>query len=427
MNFKPLSILSLLLFLAGCFGSRQQAKINSSGPPPNQKDEQVLSQATSVNARKMSVDYQLLDDNESIRVFLELDVPRLHEISNVNKIKTEFSFSYGLLPNYTSKEFLETKKIDLTNSDIRKIEDKFYLSFSVPKKPVISNVMLIDIVDTFTGQKILQDLIISYASTKVRQVYSPFEPSGQVPIFGRYFLTGQSLQVKSINGEKATMKVSYFEQDFEPATPPMATVNEEALNDLVPDSTFTLNTNQVFSFEKKGLYLLKQDKNDYYGITFYVSDLKYPKITRVDEVVDPMVYITTQEEYDGLLDSDDTKKAFDRLWLKLSSGNVKLARLTIREYYRRVKMANKFFTTYKPGWQTDMGMIFIIYDSPNRIIRNDNVEHWIYTQNATFSEIKFSFRRKPNQFTDQHFNLVRYPDYEQVWYPAIELLREGKM
>ncbi|MEO1654293.1 MAG: GWxTD domain-containing protein [Bacteroidota bacterium] len=427
MKFKPLFILGLLFFLSGCFGARKQATINAKGPSNNPQTDQERSQATSVNARKMTVAYQLLDDNESIRVFLELDIPRLEASSNINKIKEEFSFSYGLLPNYASKEFIETKKIDMSTSDIRKVEDKFYMSFSVPKKPVISNVMLIDIVDTFTGQKILQDLIISYAVTKVRQVFSPFDPSGQVPIFGRYFLKDEPLQIKSINGEQANLQVVYYQHEFEPANPPMATVSDDPIKNLVPDSSFTLSTNQVFSFKKKGLYLMKKDANDYYGMTFYVSDLKYPKITRVDEVVDPLVYITTQEEYDGLMDSDDTKKAFDRLWLKLSSGNVKLARLTIREYFRRVKMANKFFTTFKPGWQTDMGMIFIIYDSPNRIIRNDNVEHWIYTQNATFSEIKFSFRRKPNQFTDDHFTLVRYPDYEQVWYPAIELLREGKI
>jgi GWxTD domain-containing protein len=139
------------------------------------------------------------------------------------------------------------------------------------------------------------------------------------------------------------------------------------------------------------------------------------------------VYITTKGELSKLRTSSEKKKDLDRLWLELMSGNIKVAKRSIREYYRRVKLANKFFTTYKPGWKTDKGMVFIVFGNPSRVVRTQNKEMWTYAQNASFSDIHFTFLRTPNQFVDNHYNLVRYPEYEQVWYPKIEQWREGKI
>jgi hypothetical protein len=109
------------------------------------------------------------------------------------------------------------------------------------------------------------------------------------------------------------------------------------------------------------------------------------------------------------------------------NNNVALAQKTIREYYNRVRLANRYFTSYKEGWKTDMGMIFIIYGRPSRIIRTNEMEFWFYNPNVTNpTEIRFSFAKKPNQYLDDAYTLVRQGVYESVWYPAIELWRSGK-
>lgn len=61
------------------------------------------------------------------------------------------------------------------------------------------------------------------------------------------------------------------------------------------------------------------------------------------------------------------------------------------EYYKRVEYANSRFKSYQQGWQTDMGMVYIVYGSPASIDKRQDYynpsrvyERWIYTNNREF-------------------------------------------
>jgi hypothetical protein len=41
----------------------------------------------------------------------------------------------------------------------------------------------------------------------------------------------------------------------------------------------------------------------------------------------------------------------------------------MEEYYRRVAFANRSFTTFRDGWKTDRGMVYIILGPPDEIER----------------------------------------------------------
>ena len=86
-----------------------------------------------------------------------------------------------------------------------------------------------------------------------------------------------------------------------------------------------------------------------------------------------------------------------------------------------------FLQTYKEGWKTDKGMIYLVLGPPSRIQRNGLREVWLYSQSANFSEIIFTFYRKPNQFSEDHYELVRYPEYGAYWYPFVEAWRTGSV
>ncbi|MDX2304297.1 MAG: GWxTD domain-containing protein [Microscillaceae bacterium] len=418
--------LYLCFVLAGCFGAKQTTSVNS---PPSNEAEETTSQSLSIaeDNRKMSLNHRVFNNNDKLTIFLELDIPRLSKTEAIREIREFFSLNYGILPNYTSKEFVETKNIDLSQREIVFKNGKYYLNFDIEKKPILSAVLVIDLVDKKTGQKILPDILISYSVIRDREIYGLFDAKGNTPLFSSFLLNQDSVQIKDLLGSDKELIVSYYNQEFNPASPPMSSASNPTPQRLNVDSAFVVRTNTLYNFNRTGLYLIRSDTSQYYGLSFYVAERKYPKLSKVDDLVDPLIYITTKEEHSELKEAEETKKTMDKFWLKLMSGDVKKAKYTIRKYYQRVKMANDFFTSYKPGWQTDMGMILIIYGNPNKIIRNNDQEFWIYTQNASFAEIKFEFLRKPNQFTDFHYVLRRYPDYEQVWYPAIELWREGKV
>lgn len=61
------------------------------------------------------------------------------------------------------------------------------------------------------------------------------------------------------------------------------------------------------------------------------------------------------------------------------------------EYYKRVEYVNSRFKSYQQGWQTDMGMVYIIFGSPASVDKRQDYynpsrvyERWIYTNNREF-------------------------------------------
>ena len=378
-------------------------------------------------AKPMTMAHRVLAKGDSLQIAIQLTVPRLKRVTSFDRFLKDMKIKYGILANYRSREFISTQELKLTPNRLNKQEANFYFNFFIPKKNIPSEVLLMEVNDSQTGQKLTMDIPLDYIINKIRQKYAIFDGTGRYPIFRNFFLDKASIQIKDLSNTTKTLTVKHYQHQFKAARPPMSVSRRKIPKKLPVDDIFTIRTNTPLKFTKPGLYIVQADTNQYYGLSFIVTQHRYPKYSKVDDLLTPLRYITTKTELDKLEKSDEKKKDLDRLWLSLMSGNIKIAKRSIREYYRRVKLANQFFTTYKAGWQTDKGMIFIIFGNPTRVVRTRNKEMWTYAQNANFSDINFTFLRTPNQFVDNHYTLVRYPEYEQVWYPKIEQWREGKI
>ncbi len=431
MRYAKLSpffnLLLLIFLLSSCFSARQRTEVLNRNNPNNTQTTTQTPEMMEVLNRKMNCNHRVLEDGDSLRVFLELDIPRLANQGDSENLKQEFAFVYGLLPNYASRDFIDTGRVKIAEKPILKKDKLFYASFNFGKRPIITAVLILEIWDLKTRQKIVEDIPLSFTVTKIRERYSLYDATGSAPRFSNFLMTKDTFQIRDVRDQNRRLYIKYYKHNFEAASPPMALSNKNITQNLKVDSTFSVNSHRGLQFSQPGLYFVQADTTTYYGLSFYVGERRYPKLSKLVDLIDPLTYITTEEEINQLRSNADTKKEMDKFWLKLMSGNVKTAKYIIREYYRRVKLANEKFTSYKEGWKTDMGMIYIIYGAPSRIIRANDAEYWFYTQTASFSEIKFSFARKPNQFSEDYYTLVRFPEYEQVWYPIIELWREGKI
>jgi hypothetical protein len=91
-----------------------------------------------------------------------------------------------------------------------------------------------------------------------------------------------------------------------------------------------------------------------------------------------------------------------------------------------VKRANQFFSSHKAGWLTDRGMIYIIFGEPDVVNRRQQGEEWVYQRPKTSGrDIKFIFNKKPNTFTQNHYEVDRRLEYEFMWYSTVEKWRKG--
>ena len=87
--------------------------------------------------------------------------------------------------------------------------------------------------------------------------------------------------------------------------------------------------------------------------------------------------------------------------------------------------ANHLFTAHKPGWQTDRGLIYLIYGPAERVNRFNDREEWTYYPNEDHMETRFIFIKKDNTFTQNYYELLRSPYLEDAWYSMVDQWRKG--
>lgn len=111
-------------------------------------------------------------------------------------------------------------------------------------------------------------------------------------------------------------------------------------------------------------------------------------IVDLDAAIDQMIYIEDASELRKIkkLPLNEKVQAFKDLWKKKDPTPNTERNELMEEYYSRVEFANKNFKHYIEGWKTDMGMVFIIFGSPNNVDRHPfdidskPYEVWYYYQ-----------------------------------------------
>ena len=159
--------------------------------------------------------------------------------------------------------------------------------------------------------------------------------------------------------------------------------------------------------------------------------LGFPRPSIIDELIRPLVYLASEEEWDSLrttFRSADKQRRFEAFWLS-GTGNRQRARNVIRQYYSRVEEANRMFSSHKEGWKTDRGMVYIICGPPTSSERTINDETWHYPQDGHDAVNVFRFRSVSYAYGgDAHYATVvlqRSEVYRQWWEKLVWRWRNG--
>ncbi len=96
-------------------------------------------------------------------------------------------------------------------------------------------------------------------------------------------------------------------------------------------------------------------------------------VNSLEIAIEQLKYIARDAEYDSLMDAKttaDRQRAFLAFWKKRDPNPNTPRNERMEEYYRRVEYANKHFTHYRPGWKSDMGLVYIILGPPSYVDRH---------------------------------------------------------
>lgn len=407
---------------------RPQTRSSTSSPTPNtalasKTDEWRV---TSVKSKFLAIDTTV------VRVYLNLTTQQPNgQPAPAASFTDHFIINYVMYPDYNNRDRLAYGNVPLTAQSVTReqtggADDHLVVFFDVKRPANTANALLLtEITETSTGKKALNDLQIRFQAAKLTDRFTLFDKKGQHPQLHNYISVNDTAVIRDVTGTAKKLYVYRYQHEFDPATSPMNLVARPAAKSLSIDSTFTVMSNQPIQLPREGLYFFQEDTTQSFGLGLLVTDTRFPRMTRPEKLVKPVLYVSTSQEVNDLNNAKDLKKGLDRYWLGLMAGNEDVARRTIRTFYKHVEEANRLFTSYKEGWKTDKGMIFVILGSPDRVQRSRDREVWVYNRRGNISEINFTFNRKPNQFVEDHYELVRYDEYKSVWYPIVEAWRTG--
>ncbi len=136
---------------------------------------------------------------------------------------------------------------------------------------------------------------------------------------------------------------------------------------------------------------------------FGVKRKGFPFVETARDLAEPLYYLMDKKDYNRLIaisDEDSLKKAVDDFWLE-NIQDVNEARFAIDLYYSRVEEANKYYSSYKEGWKTDLGMIHILFGPPRYSYSTIDYIHWSYSVDRYAPRYNYYFmkeRRRSNVF-----------------------------
>jgi GWxTD domain-containing protein len=233
-----------------------------------------------------------------------------------------------------------------------------------------------------------------------------------------------------------SLYISYYKPFKEVPYPPSMLLPEKTL-DYEPDKVIAIPYSDTLPmmFPKEGIYLCTVERGIKEGYTFLNLGDSYPAMTSPEIMIEPLSYLASQDELDSLKNAIKPKVALDNFWIKCG-GNVEKARELIRIYYTRVVYSNYYFTSYKQGWRSERGMIYIIYGPPDKVYKTTEGEKWGYRKPVIKSSwggrytvsdeyLFFNFNKRENIYSDNDYYLSRSETLVTYWDQAILSWRKG--
>jgi GWxTD domain-containing protein len=233
-----------------------------------------------------------------------------------------------------------------------------------------------------------------------------------------------------------SLYISYYKPFREVPDPPSMLLPEKTLDyDPILVVPIPYADTMPMMFPKEGIFLCSVGRDIKEGFTFFNMGSSFPAVNSPDAMFEPLAYLASKDEVTALKESIKPKVALDDFWIKCG-GNIEKARELIRIYYTRVLYSNYYFTSYKEGWRSERGMIYIIYGPPDKVYKTSEGESWGYRKPVLKSSwggrytvsdeyIFFNFRKRDNLFSDNDYYLNRSETLVTYWDKAVASWRKG--
>ncbi len=311
--------------------------------------------------------------------------------------------------------------VNLKNIKSRTVEKNILMHCALGQKYILEVIAIDQVRKTAVQNFIYVDKRTRYSM----QNYMVIDIKTRRQVFSYVVDSSRYMKIMYRDQQPHAFFVRYFMPDTLVPPPPDLAVSVPGPGEI-PDSTWkiALFDTVPVHLTRKGIYQFSIDSTVKDGVSLFNFGPHYPRIITPDQLAGPLAYLLNESEMMTLMQQPSRKLAVDEFWLG-TTDNVEKARELIRIYYNRVYYANVFFTSYKEGWRTDRGMIYIIYGPPDNLSKSIGREVWTYGEGD--NKISFIFRKIDNPFSLNVYRLQRGAAAETRWVEAVRTWRQGKV
>jgi GWxTD domain-containing protein len=267
---------------------------------------------------------------------------------------------------------------------------------------------------------------VNKSSHSTRQNFLPLDYYG-TPLFSYRLEDVGIVSVKCDRCETGALRILYSPEPGPLPPPPFSDAKVEAPDFEELEAIHEeLDENNSVRFDLISGFCFVHEPSMQEGLCLAAMPRHYPDIETYDYMSQTLRYITSRAEFENLTIGKNPREKIEDFWLDCA-GSKERARELIRIYYNRVKEANYYFSTHREGWQTDRGLIHVVFGNPKRIVRNSAREVWIYGEEDNVNALSFTFEKEYSPYSSNEFILVRDRTYKAQWERAVTSWRNGKI
>ncbi len=359
--------------------------------------------------------------NDSSTLFYKISSDELHYARDSEKeiYTANYKIHYRLLDSFTANVVTDSLTVFLSDTSLYKsglsITDSVILSIPGSERYIMQLTMT-DINSQAHSTNLLKINKTGDNNFQYFKIYYTNDNNDKTLMFSPFISQSGNyiLRYKEDIFQKAGIKVYTKPQ---PVAPPPFFDEPLHFPEMKPDKVFQIAFEKGVAdlpFETAGLYKIDLESEAAGGALLYYFD--------DNQMLLPLRYLTSSKEFEDLISHPDPEDAVDIFWTTMAGTHLR-GKKTVDIFYDNVKKSNEHFTTWKEGWKTDRGMIYTVFGTPDRVIKDDNSEKWVYYGTWRVPDTEFNFRKIDAPFGITCYELERKPEYRHVWFHAVERIR----
>ncbi len=365
------------------------------------------------------IDHRLAQDGNKVKVYIRFILN-----SGVVKI-SDYEIQYDVRDSYIDEKHVNsTTRLDSASLVATGFREFIY-SFEF-EKTADQSLIILEVNNILRGRKFLIDIPIERNRSTQNQPFLIFEAQRNVPYFSRFINLDQSVRLVNVFGNEGKYQIEGVINNQAVAIPPFDEGRIQAPSKIEIDTLYGAVENEVLKFSTPGHYIINEATDPSNTLGVLVTDPFFPYFGQFERLVEPLIFITTNDEYKTLRTARDTRSAFENFVTTRISNGGRIAQDFVKYYYRRLRKSAHLFTSNKEGWKTDRGMVYQIYGNPLQVFRNEEQELWVYAA-PNGGRIRFNFEIVSEENNLLTYRLIRESKFKESWVDAVTSWRSGKV